>query len=61
MLGMFSLACKSNNNNKEFKVWMQDNYAVVLHCNYVMIEKLDYLYNNPVHAGIVEKQEDYLC
>lgn len=61
MLGVFGLAGKSNTNNKEFNVWKQDNHAVVLYCNYVLTEKLDYLYNNPVRAGIVEKQEDYLC
>jgi putative transposase len=59
MLGIFGLAGKSNSNNKEFQVWKQDNHAVELYSNYVIIKKLDYLHNNPARAGLVNKPEDY--
>lgn len=60
MLSIFSLAGNSNSNNKDFQVWRQDNHAIELHTNDFIIEKLDYIHNNPVRAGIVEKPEDYL-
>lgn len=60
MLSIFGLAGRTNSNNKDFQVWKQDNHAVELYSNDFIIEKLDYLHNNPVRAGIVEKPEDYL-
>ena len=60
MLSIFGLAGKSNSNNKDFQVWKQDNHAVQLYSNEFIIEKLDYMHNNPVRAGIVGKPEDYL-
>jgi len=60
MLSIFGLAGKSNSNNKDFQVWKQDNHAVELYSNLFIIEKLDYIHNNPVRAGIVENPEDYL-
>jgi putative transposase len=60
MPGIFGHAGKSNSNNKDYQVWKQDNHAVELYSNSFITEKLDYLHNNPVRAGIVEKPEDYL-
>ena len=60
MLGIFAMAGKTDSNNKEFKVWKQDNHAIEVYSNEFIVEKLDYLHNNPVRAGIVEKPEDYL-
>ncbi len=60
MLSIFGLAGRSNSNNKDFQVWKQDNHAVELYSNQFIIEKLDYMHNNPVRAGIVERPEDYL-
>jgi hypothetical protein len=34
--------------------------TIELHSNEVIKQKLDYIHQNPVEAGIVEKQEDYL-
>ena len=60
MLSIFGLAGKTNSNNKYFQVWKQDNHALELYSNKFIIEKLDYIHNNPVRSGIVVKPEDYL-
>ncbi|MBK6962549.1 MAG: transposase [Bacteroidales bacterium] len=60
MLKLFAVAGKSNSNNKDFQIWQQDNHAVVLYSNGFIIEKLDYIHNNPVRSGIVENPKDYL-
>ena len=43
-----------------FQLWQQNNHTIELtddrHCH----NTLDYIHENPVLAGIVEKAEDYL-
>ena len=60
MLSIFKIAGKSNSNNKEYQFWQQDNHAIECVSNSFMAEKLNYLHNNPVRAGLVSKVEDYL-
>ncbi|MFM7983128.1 MAG: transposase [Candidatus Fonsibacter sp.] len=60
MLSMFKNAGEYNTNNKNFQFWKQDNKPIELWSNEVLDQKLDYLHNNPVVEGIVEKPEDYL-
>ena len=60
MLKMFNFAAARNKRNEKLQFWMQDNHAEVLNSNYFIDEKIDYIHNNPVKAGIVEKAEDYL-
>jgi putative transposase len=60
MLSIFGLAGKTNSSNKDFQVWQHDNHAVELYTSKFMIEKLDYLHNNPVRSGMVDKAEDYI-
>ena len=60
MLAIFKRAGEYNSNNKIFQFWRQDNKPIELYSNAVMDQKLDYLHNNPVEAGIVENAEDYI-
>ncbi|MBN2616595.1 MAG: transposase [Bacteroidales bacterium] len=60
MLALFKRAGELNSNNKIFQFWRQDNKPIELYSNAVMDQKLNYLHNNPVEAGIVENAEDYL-
>ena len=41
--------------------WTQENHAVELLSNKFMDQKLDYIHQNPVRAGIVAEQEHYIC
>ena len=45
---------------KNYKVWIDGNHAKVLFSNYFIRQKVNYIHNNPVKAGIVENPVDYL-
>lgn len=60
MMQMMVKAGTDNKNNKEFQFWQQHNHPIILDTNFLIDQKLDYIHNNPVVAGFVEKPEDYL-
>lgn len=60
MLWMMERAGRKNNQNLGFQLWQQDNHPIELHDIKILHQKLDYIHNNPVIAGIVEKPEEYL-
>ncbi len=60
MLWLFKEAGKKNSNNKNYQFWRQDNHPIELSTNQLMDQKLAYIHNNPVEAGIVDEPESYL-
>lgn len=60
MMWLFESAGGRNSNNKKYQFWQQDNHPIELSTNEMMDQRLDYVHNNPVEAGIVERPEDYL-
>jgi len=60
MLWVFKKAGERNSNTKNYQLWRQDNHPIELSTNKIMEQRLDYLHNNPVEAGIVEEPEHYL-
>lgn len=60
ILWMFKHAGKKNPNNKYFQLWQQDNHPIELSSNFLIDQKLDYIHQNPVKAGIVLSPEEYL-
>ncbi len=60
MLDLMKIAGDNNGNNKGFQFWQQNNHPLILNSNSLFEQKLNYIHNNPVKAGIVEKAEDYL-
>jgi len=60
MLWMMERAGKRNSNNVNFQLWQQDNHPIELYDNTILEQKLNYLHQNPVVVGIVEKAEDYV-
>ena len=60
MLWIFKEAGKRNGNNKNYQFWQQDNHPVELSTNFLMDQKLAYIHNNPVEAGIVDESGSYL-
>jgi REP element-mobilizing transposase RayT len=56
----FQFHAKYNNRIQDYKVW-QDGYHGIT-CDYpeILKQKLDYIHNNPVVAGIVANPEDYI-
>jgi REP element-mobilizing transposase RayT len=59
MLWMFKRAGEKNSNNKYFQFWQQDNHPVELYGYETLKQKLNYLHENPVRAGIVYEPWHY--
>lgn len=59
MLWMMERAGKQNRHNGKWQFWIEGNHPVELFDNNIMQQKLDYIHNNPVEAGFVEKAEDW--
>ena len=60
MLNIFSDAGNSNSRNKEYQFWRQDNHPIELYNAAFTTQKMYYIHDNPVAAGIVDKAEAYL-
>jgi len=51
---------EKNSHNVYYQFWRQDNHPAELYSPAFTVQKLNYVHNNPVEAGLVEKPEDYL-
>ncbi|RZK53271.1 MAG: transposase [Pedobacter sp.] len=61
MLHLFKKAGEKNSNNDVFQFWQQDNHPIELDPQTNMFEeRINYLHDNPVEAGLVTKGSDYL-
>lgn len=60
MLRIFKEAGEKNSRNSEYQFWRQDNQPIELYSAAFIFQKMNYIHNNAVEAGIVEKAEDYL-
>jgi REP element-mobilizing transposase RayT len=60
MIWIFKRAGNKNSRNQDAQFWQQDNQPIQLQTTEFTLVKLNYLHNNPVKAGIVERPEDYL-
>ena len=59
MVWMFKRAGARNPNSKTYQFWQQDNHPIELGSLAMMQQKLDYLHENPVKAGIVNEPWHY--
>ncbi len=59
MLNMFKYAGTNNNSNKEYQFWQQDYHPIALDTREKTLQRLTYLHENPVRAGIVWCAQDY--
>lgn len=59
MLKIFKDAAFKHKRNSEYQFWTHENHAEYIFSNKFIEQKLDYIHNNPVRAGIVEKPEEY--
>ena len=60
MAYLFELSTKQHKRNEKYQVWSHENHAEIIYGNQFLKSKIDYIHNNPVRAGLVEKAEDYL-
>ena len=60
MLNLFKFAASKHARNENYQFWTHENHAIELKTPNFINEKVQYIHNNPVKAGIVEKPENYL-
>ena len=60
MLKMFKCAGERNKHKGSYQFWIEGNHPIELSDNEMMDQKLDYIHNNPVEAGFVDKAEEYV-
>ncbi len=60
LLHMFKYFAEVNTKNRNFQFWQQDNHPIALWTLQVIWQKLDYIHNNPVRAGIVADTTYYI-
>jgi REP element-mobilizing transposase RayT len=60
MLNRFEFKAAQHKRNKGYQVWTHENHAIYLYSPEFIAEKLEYIHQNPVRAGIVINPEDYL-
>jgi REP element-mobilizing transposase RayT len=60
LLNRFKFRASQHTRNEVYQVWTHENHAVLLYSNEFIREKIDYIHENPVRAGIVRNPEDYL-
>ena len=60
MIWMFERAGKRNSNNTDFQFWQEGYHPVELSTPAMLRQRLNYLHENPVRAGIVFEPQDYV-
>ena len=60
ILWIFRKHGERNSNNTTYQFWQQDNHPIELNNNILLEQKLDYIHQNPVRAGICYTPEDYI-
>jgi REP element-mobilizing transposase RayT len=60
MLKLFSHAASKHKRNENFQVWTHENHAEECFSPAFTFQRVKYIHENPVRAGIVEREEDYL-
>ena len=60
MIWLFRSAGKKNSRNSENQFWQQNNHAEWIESNNFINQKLNYIHNNPVQAGLVYEPEHYI-
>ncbi len=60
MMWLFKEAGRRNSNNTHYQFWQQDNHPIALTTQHIAVQKLTYIHQNPVRAGIVYEPEHYI-
>jgi REP element-mobilizing transposase RayT len=57
---IFKYHAKYNRRTDRKQFWTHENHAVELDSNHLINSRINYIHENPVRAGLVDKPEDYL-
>lgn len=59
MLWVFRQAGEANSKNANYQFWQQENHPIELMSNKFIDQKLAYIHENPVKAGLVDETLEY--
>ncbi|MBA4198578.1 MAG: transposase [Chitinophaga sp.] len=48
-----------NAKDRKYQIWERNSLSIEIHSNDVLLQKLNYLHNNPVKAGLCLMPEEY--
>ncbi len=60
LLMIFRYAASKHHRNNDYQIWTHENHPELAYSNKFIEQKINYIHNNPVKAGIVFNPEDYL-
>jgi REP element-mobilizing transposase RayT len=60
LINQFKEEAQKSSNVNRFQFWRHDNKPIELWSNKVITEKINYVHQNPVEAGLVFRAEDYV-
>ena len=60
VLYRFEYAAKYIKQNAKYMFWKKDNHALHLDTNKMIDQRINYIHQNPVEAGIVDEPEHYM-
>ena len=60
IMELFSRNASKHKRNLKYQIWTHENHPVHLDSQKFKKQKLNYIHQNPVRAGIVDKAESYL-
>lgn len=59
LLRAFARAAQDIKRVKSYKVWQDGNHPVLLDTNAMIIQRLDYIHQNPIEVELVDEPEYY--
>ncbi len=51
--------CLVNKKDRQYQIWKRKPLSVELHTEKVFMQKLAYIHDNPVNAGLCQYSKDY--
>lgn len=60
ILHRFAWNASQHQRNSNYQVWTHQNHAEEITTKEFFMQKLNYIHQNPVRAGLVEREEDYI-
>lgn len=60
MLEIMKSAGTQKSNNNDFQFWQQHNHPIELSTKEIMMQRIDYIHNNPVEAGFVDDPKEWI-
>jgi putative transposase len=60
MLKVFKDEAFKHKRNSKYQFWTHENHAEHIYSNKFIEQKLNYIHQNPVRAGLVLNEEDYV-